>query len=155
MSPSYEQIFTPLSYAELHPVELPPELEGLGTKGLHERLAVNGTLRVKQPSFADSVPGPVEILDIQSSVFQSDFITLVMYYHVFVYMDPIPFPYCYSMAQLEYWIIVTIDMGHAVILQIALDSIQPTLRVDSRPLFSVVDCCEDALGISASKQSRM
>ena len=63
-TPSYEQIFTPLSYAEMHPVELPPELEGLGTKGLHERLAVNGTLRVKQPSFTDSVPGPVEILDL-------------------------------------------------------------------------------------------
>ena len=62
--PYYEQIFTPLSYAEMHPVELPPELEGLGTKGLHERLAVNGTLRVKQPSFTDSVPGPVEILDL-------------------------------------------------------------------------------------------
>ena len=64
MSPSYEQIFTPLTYAELHPIDLPPELEGLGTKGLHQRLAVNGTLRVKKPSFADSAMGPVEILGV-------------------------------------------------------------------------------------------
>lgn len=64
MSPSYEQIFTPLSYAELHPIDLPPELEGLGAKGLQERLMVNGTLRVKKPNFADSVPGPVEILGL-------------------------------------------------------------------------------------------
>lgn len=64
MSPSYEQIFTPLSYAELHPIDLPPELEGLGTKGLHERLMINGTLRVKKPNFSDSAPGLVEILDL-------------------------------------------------------------------------------------------
>ena len=64
MSPSYEQIFTPLTYAELHPIDLPPELEGLGTKGLHQRLAVNGTLRVKKSSFADSAMGPVEILGV-------------------------------------------------------------------------------------------
>ena len=55
MSPSYEQIFTPLTYDELHPIDLPPELEGLGTKG---------TLRVKKPSFADSAMGPVEILGV-------------------------------------------------------------------------------------------
>ena len=64
MSPSYKQIFTPLTYAELHPVDLPAELAGLGTKGLHERLATNGTLRVKKPNFADGIPGPVEILDM-------------------------------------------------------------------------------------------
>ena len=78
-----------------------------------------------------------------------------MYYHVFVRMDPIPFPYCYSMAQLEFWNTVTVDMGHAIILQIALDSIQPTLRVRFQTLFSVIDGCEDALAISADKQSRM
>ena len=64
MSPSYEKIFTPLIYAEFHPVELPDELAGLGMKGLHERLAVNGTLRVPRPSFSDSTAGPVEILDV-------------------------------------------------------------------------------------------
>ncbi|KAK8832969.1 hypothetical protein WA577_003947, partial [Blastocystis sp. JDR] len=63
MSPSYEQIFTPLTYAQFHPVDLPDELAGLGTKGLQERIAVNGTLRVQKPSFADSLPGPVEILN--------------------------------------------------------------------------------------------
>ena len=64
MSPSYEQIFTPLTYAQFHPVDLPDELAGLGTKGLQERIAVNGTLRVQKPSFADSLPGPVEILNV-------------------------------------------------------------------------------------------
>ena len=64
MSPSYEQIFTPLTYAEFHPVDLPDELAGLGTKGLQERIAVNGTHSVPKPSFADSFPGPVEILNV-------------------------------------------------------------------------------------------
>lgn len=45
-------------------MELPDELAGLGMKGLHERLAVNGTLRVPRPSFSDSTAGPVEILDV-------------------------------------------------------------------------------------------
>lgn len=63
LSPSYEQIFTPLMYAETHPLELPDELAGLGTQGLQERLAVNGTLRVPKPNFSDSSPGPVEILE--------------------------------------------------------------------------------------------
>lgn len=64
MSPSYEKIFTPLIYAEFHSVELPEELAGLGMKGLHDRLAVNGTLRVPKPSFVDVGSGPVEILDV-------------------------------------------------------------------------------------------
>ena len=45
-------------------MELPEELAGLGMKGLHDRLAVNGTLRVPKPSFVDVGSGPVEILDV-------------------------------------------------------------------------------------------
>ena len=51
-------------YAETHPLELPDELAGLRTKGLQDRLAVNGTLRVPKPNFSDSSPGPVEILEV-------------------------------------------------------------------------------------------
>ena len=51
-------------YAERHPIDLPDELAGLGTKGLQDRLAVNGTLRVPKPNFIDHTSRPVEILEV-------------------------------------------------------------------------------------------